>query len=521
VRYWIWLAASVKFLIPFSLLVSAGSHFAWRAAPEIQRPQLAFVVDEISQPFAQSASAPRLAGAARATSEFPEILLFGVWLAGFTIGVVAWSRWWAQIRAIRRTATPLDLKLPIQVMSSAARLEPGVFGIREPVLLLPAGITDRLTPAQLEAVLAHELCHFRRRDNLTGAIHMLVEAVFWFHPLVWWIGSRLVEERERACDEEVLRASNDPETYAEGILNVCKFYLESPLVCISGIAGSDLRKRIESIMEYRVGGKLDPGRKLLLATAGMLVVVGPILFGLLNAPQSQAQSRAADAALREFDAVSVKPYLPKGPLSEGCDSHSDPVRLALVGCTLKDLVDLAYNLKSFQVHVKGPAWIETDRYVIQASSAAPVTEPEMMRMLQPVLTERFHLSVRWEADQAPVYLLRVANHGPKLQPASNTRQCGSVSVHPGAFKSDCLSIDDLAEGLQEFVLKDRLVLNRTEMNKEGRYKLDLTYSIGDDPAEKPSIFTAIQEQLGLKLEAAKGPVEVLVIDHAEKVPAGN
>ena len=71
--------------------------------------------------------------------------------------------------------------------------------IRKPVLLLPEGITDRLTPAQLEAVLAHQLCHVRRRDNLTGAIHMVVEAAFWFHPLVWWIGSRLVDEAEQAA----------------------------------------------------------------------------------------------------------------------------------------------------------------------------------------------------------------------------------------------------------------------------------------------------------------------------------
>ncbi len=63
---------------------------------------------------------------------------------------------------------------------------------------------------------------------------MFVETVFWFHPLVWWIGKRMVEERERACDEEVLRLGNEPRVYAEGILNVCKLYMESPLACVSG-----------------------------------------------------------------------------------------------------------------------------------------------------------------------------------------------------------------------------------------------------------------------------------------------
>ena len=76
-----------------------------------------------------------------------------------------------------------------------------------PVLLWPEGLSEKLDDAHLEAVIAHELCHVRRRDNLTAAVHMLVEAVFWFHPLVWWLGARLIDERERACDEEVFNAA--------------------------------------------------------------------------------------------------------------------------------------------------------------------------------------------------------------------------------------------------------------------------------------------------------------------------
>ncbi|HEY3884210.1 MAG TPA: M56 family metallopeptidase, partial [Vicinamibacterales bacterium] len=64
-------------------------------------------------------------------------------------------------------------------------LEPGVVGIRRPILLLPDRIAECLTPEQLDAVVVHELCHVQRRDNLTATVHMFVEAVFWFHPLVW------------------------------------------------------------------------------------------------------------------------------------------------------------------------------------------------------------------------------------------------------------------------------------------------------------------------------------------------
>ncbi len=114
------------------------------------------------------------------------------------------------------------------------------------------GISERLTPPQLDAVLAHELCHIRRRDNLLAAIHMLVEALFWFHPLVWWLGKKLVDERERACDEEVLRLGGEPHIYAEAIVNICKLYMESPLVCMSGVTGSDLKKRVEAILVNRL-----------------------------------------------------------------------------------------------------------------------------------------------------------------------------------------------------------------------------------------------------------------------------
>src|ERR1017187_4376951 len=132
VRYWIWLAASVKFLIPFSLLVSAGAQLGWRAAPAVAQPRFSFVMEEIAQPFALPASTPLPAVAAAALNPLPAIL-FGVWLCGVAIGAVFWLRWWRRIRAVQRAATPLPLHLPIRVMSSTARLEPGVVGIVNPV----------------------------------------------------------------------------------------------------------------------------------------------------------------------------------------------------------------------------------------------------------------------------------------------------------------------------------------------------------------------------------------------------
>jgi bla regulator protein BlaR1 len=111
--------------------------------------------------------------------------LIGVWFLGFIITAIYWLVWWRRIHAALRMATPLPLNLSIRAVSSPSRMEPGVFGIRKPVLLLPEGITRYLSQDQLETVVAHELCYVRRRDNLTAAIHMSVEAIFWFYPPVW------------------------------------------------------------------------------------------------------------------------------------------------------------------------------------------------------------------------------------------------------------------------------------------------------------------------------------------------
>ncbi len=239
VRHAVWLAASAKFLIPCSILIALGGQVQWRTAPATTQSGLTVVMNIAGQPFtAPRVLSPLSPASTPAVSPLPAILA-GIWVCGFFgIGCSWWMRW-RRIRASVRAGSPVNIELPIAALSSPSLLEPGVFGIFRPVLLLPEGIFDRLTPAQLRAIVAHELCHVRNRDNLTAAIHMFVETVFWFHPLVWWLGTRMVEERERACDEEVLGVFTDPRTYADAILSVCRLYAGiSRLECVSGVAGS-------------------------------------------------------------------------------------------------------------------------------------------------------------------------------------------------------------------------------------------------------------------------------------------
>jgi TonB family protein len=159
-------------------------------------------------------------------------------------------------------------------------------------LLLPADLLGQLDPAQTAAIIAHELCHWRRRDNLTACLHMVVEVLFWFHPLVWWLGARLIVERERACDEAVIEIGGNRQTYAEGILKVCQFHVSRPLLCVPGASGGDLKKRITFIMENENMATMNVAKKFLLAGIGAAAVAGPLALGLTVAAPVQADGTA-------------------------------------------------------------------------------------------------------------------------------------------------------------------------------------------------------------------------------------
>ena len=282
VRYWVWFCASVKFLIPLWLLIGIGARWHW--TPPAHEAVISVAAIEIAQPF----SGGTLPVPQRRT-DWQRDAALGLWACGFAAVAAMRFRGWLRIREAVRRSAAMDLRLPIAVRSSAGLIEPGVIGWWRPVLLLPADIAERLTPEQLETVLAHELAHSRRRDNLTAAIHMVVEAVFWFHPLVWWIGAQLVEERERACDESVLRLGGEPRVYADAIVNVCRSYVESPLACVPGVTGANLKRRIEAIMTNTIGQRLTRARKLLLACAGVAAVVGPVAVGMIGTMRAQVQ----------------------------------------------------------------------------------------------------------------------------------------------------------------------------------------------------------------------------------------
>jgi uncharacterized protein (TIGR03435 family) len=445
-------------------------------------------------------------------------------------------------------------------------MEPGVYGWRSPVLLWPRGIDDRLSDAQIDAVLAHEIAHVRRHDNLTSALHMTVQAIFWFHPLTWWIGARLVDERERACDEDVVRAGSRPDVYAESILKTCQYFVESPLTCVAGVTGSDLKKRIEQIMRPEAHAPLNASKRILLGAAFFAATAGPVAVGVLMGARLSAQVVAPAANAPTFDVASVKPNN-SGPGRMG--GRGGPGRLDMTNMPLRRLIRQAYDIHETQI-IGGPDWLDSQGFDVTATFAGDQSPERRRAMMQTLLRDRFKLTFHAEKRDMPIYALITARadkrlgeglrktpdgaclpRGAGLPAAPSTSgpppappspfdpdaqaPCGSIIFGPGRLLAHGVPIDMLANSLGNLpaiTAFNRIVQNQTGL--EGTYDFDFKFAnesagrggpfipppgagaAAATPGDEPVLFTALQEQLGLKLDARRANVEVMVIDSVEK-----
>jgi bla regulator protein BlaR1 len=521
VRYWLWFSASIKFIIPMAGLMALGGFINGIRPAKSAMPAVSITMVQVAEPFADPALWS--GGPFRpAPQDWVMPALWTIWLIGFAAIIVMRFWMWRRIQGLLRSSTPFeipDVAVPssIQVRAVPGVMEPSVIGWLTPVLLVPSNITAQLSPEQLKAIVAHEMAHIRRRDNLTSAIHMIVEAVFWFHPAVWWIGTRLVDERERACDEEVLRSGNEPIVYAEGMLQVCKTYLESPWRCVSGVTGSDVKKRVHAILLGSLARDLNFAKKLLLAAAAASVLALCLVIGMVQA-SSAGQTSAQNQPLA-FEVASVK------PAKEYVPAVVDPQRFwivtTLAGAILwaNDTFDYNYKLPG------GPSWIHRNHYEIEGRTLAPaMTRKEMRTMLQTLLADRFKLRMHRENKEMPVYALVIGNSGAKLQSAIDIcGEDGCIGVGPwGEFFVKYARMETIAATLSNLV--DRPVVDKTGLT--GRYDFRMKFDPsstklndgqpGRPSTDAPSIFVAIQDDLGLKLEPRRAAVEILVVDSADE-----
>jgi uncharacterized protein (TIGR03435 family) len=269
--------------------------------------------------------------------------------------------------------------------------------------------------------------------------------------------------------------------------------------------------------------------RLLIRVAAILAV----LTGMELTNFLKAQSLpTADANRPAFEAVSIKPNKSGDPLV-GLKIMPGG-RLVGTNVTVPVLVRLAYNIRLFRLIVGGPDWIRSEHFDVETSAQGNPGSDEIRLMAQSLLADRFKLIVHRETQQLPIYSLVVSRAG-NLPTSDATRCssgadgstslpfCGALLPSPTPAKNGrhmigrSLTIQDLIRQLDGFV--DRVVINNT--NLQGKYDVDLTFAtqqllIADATDTPPSLFTALQEQLGLKLDAQTGSVDVLVIDRVER-----
>ena len=244
--------------------------------------------------------------------------------------------------------------------------------------------------------------------------------------------------------------------------------------------------------------------RMRLTVTGLVILIGAVAF-------TQTQP-----GMHQFDVISVKPRAKDLlPLAPSCRGD----RFRERGLPIYYLMRWAYRLPTPRIQGL-PPWANDSIYDIEAKAPAAVGDSQCRVMVQSLLESRFKMTTHWERKEIPAYALTVGSKGPKMRLATPDDTNDFITNgepfrrSPADTESEKgLSMERLAFFLSSFVVIGRPVVDRTGL--KGRYVVRLNYAYRDDE-DLPSIWVAIQEQLGLRLESAKGPVEILLIDHVER-----
>jgi uncharacterized protein (TIGR03435 family) len=445
-------------------------------------------------------------------------------------------------------------------LTSASCVVPVTVGVLRSRILLPENSRE-WPQAQLDAVLMHEREHARRRDPLFQWLALLNRAIFWFHPLAWWLERKLAGLAEEACDAAVLSQGHDPQQYSEYLLDLARSVERAgSRVKVVGLAmpGVYLPQRIRRMLSGvpipRVSRPRMACTVAVCAGAAVILAAGTLV---------RAQSSKSQA---EFEVASVRRSNPNtggggggkskdggGGLRPGLDHGRFNFSSTLFGLIIRAYGAMSCNEGKADCALisGGPNWLTKDRFDVLAKMPDGSPDytflqflrgqaPQLQLMLQSMLAERFSLKVHRETRQLSVYALTLVKQGSKLKEASgemiqlkdgtsvkNQSLLWTPAPLPDGTRSEHLirmfvrdqSMKGLVDSLSR--LMDRPVLDRTGL--KGTFDITMDYERNPDGPDTPgsditgpAMFTAFQEELGLKFESTRAPVEVLIIDHAEK-----
>ena len=455
----------------------------------------------------------------------------------------------------------IGIRRPVRLLRMAADTMPAAAGLRHTFIVLPA-VADTWPEDRRRAVLLHELAHVERHDCLTQTLAAVACAVYWVHPGVWWITMRLRAERELACDDRVLSAGENAREYAGHLLELA-YTLglgATPAVAVTMARPRELEGRMLAVLDAARNRAVPALRNRLAGVAVLVAVTMPVAaatitprFHTLDAAELRGATRgrfdqnASPAARLAFDVASIKRTPDDG--QPGADFMTRPGGTLIArNNAVSNFIVNAYGVPYYAL-LGGPDWMRVDKYNLEAKAEGEPSRAEMMLMLQTLLADRFQFRMHRETRELPAYVLSVARGGAKLTRSNDgdciardpskptpplaplapgeTRRpfCGnnnltSRGVAPNmmwtAVRVDMASV---AGALASFFR--RPVVDRTGLTGFFDVQIELpplqpATTDGAVVDSGVSVFTVLQEKLGLRVEEGRGPVDVIVVDRIER-----
>jgi uncharacterized protein (TIGR03435 family) len=410
---------------------------------------------------------------------------------------------------------------PVRLLISALVQAPTVIGWMRPVILLPVGALIGLPAEQIEALLAHELAHIRRRDYLVNVLQSAAEALLFYHPAVWWVSSHIRMERELCCDDIAAAVSGDTLTYVSALASI-EAHRPEHLTHSLAANGGSLPDRVARLLgQPRTEARNLPGPGALVGGILLAVTACTLLGQVVDArPAFEVASVKADKSETGVDRI-------KFPGCGNCGGQLSKGSLIVENVSLKRIIGMAYGVPEGRDYLlSGPDWFDSERFDIYAKFPPESTSSEMLLMLQRLLDERFQLKLHRVAREFSVYALVAGKGGPKLHFSPNQEGPYQFSARGGHAVGVRVTMSQFADRLSRPDFQwGRQVVDFT--GRTGTFDLTLDWRPESDQVQdqtddsRPSIVAALAEQLGLKLEPRKVSLDVLVVDHALKVPTEN
>jgi uncharacterized protein (TIGR03435 family) len=397
-------------------------------------------------------------------------------------------------------------------LTGAVCAAPVTVGLLRPRIILPE-CSSEWPEALLNAVLTHEGEHVRRRDPLVHWLALFNRAVFWPHPLAWWLERQIAALAEEACDAAVLARGYDAAEYSGYLLELARSVERAGKrvnVVAMAMPGSALPQRLGKL----AAGVYAPRISRIRLTCAVLACAIPT--AVIAAGRLDHTPRILPLRPLPARAVPRPPVLiAQAHVAPATVTANGPERSAYTKIPMHQLLAIAYGLKQPYLLLGLSAGEENTTYDISAQISPGATEERLQAMVQNLLIERFNLKVHRESRNQSEYELVVAPGGLKMKESDGANPIPRASLGASRWMSLAggMSTGTIALECQNMVR--RPVVDKTGLS--GKYEVNVY--VVRIPA--PEIFAAIEQQLGLRLDPIDIPVDVLVVDQLGPVPTRN